>query len=88
MDGVDADFNVGYGCVGGEGRGWRVHAGFIAGCCVAGEGGGGVAGSCWLQCRLWLCRRGGKGVAGSWLVHCRLRLSREGEDGVFLLDSL
>ena len=31
----------------GEGAGWRVHAGFTAGCrCVGGEGGGGVAGSC------------------------------------------
>ena len=40
--------------MGGEGAGWWVHAGFTAGCrCVGGEGGGGVAGSCWLQCRLW-----------------------------------
>ena len=58
---VDADFNVGYGWVGGEGRGWRVQVGFIAGCRLGGEGGGGVAGSCWLQCRLWLCRKSGMG---------------------------
>ena len=39
---VDADFNVGYGWVGGEGRGWRVHAGFTTGCRLGGEGVGGV----------------------------------------------
>ena len=40
---VDTDFNVGYGFVGGEGAGWRVHAGFITRCrCVRrGRGRGG-----------------------------------------------
>ena len=39
---VDTDFNVGYGFIGGEGAGWRVHAGFITRCrCVGGEGGEG-----------------------------------------------
>ena len=99
---VDADFNVGYGWVGGEGRGWRVHAGFIAGCRVGGEGG--VAGSCWLQCRLWMYRRSGM---GGWRVHAGFTVGRgsvgeEGggrgggfllaslktEDGGFLLDTL
>ena len=31
-------------------------------------GGGGVAGLCWSQCRLRLCR-----AAGSCWIHCRLR---------------
>ena len=42
-----------------------------------------MAGSCWLHCRLRLCR-----TAGSCWLHCRLGLKREGEDGGFLLASL
>ena len=42
-----------------------------------------TVGSCWLHCRLRLCR-----TVGSCWVHCMLRLSREGEDGGFILASL
>ena len=59
---------------------------------------GGMAGSCWLHCRLRLCRMAGSSwfhsrlrlcrTAGSCWIHCRLRLSGEGEDGRFLLASL
>ena len=41
-----------------------------------------MAGSCWFQSRLRLCR-----TAGSCWLHGRLRLSRDGEDGGFLLVS-
>ena len=65
----------------GEGAVWQVHAGFTAGClCVGEEGGGGVAGSCWLQCRLWLCRRSGM---GGWRLYTSFTVSRDsvGEEG-------
>ena len=41
---IHSGFNVGYGCVGGEGRGWRVHAGFTVGRGSVGEEGGGRGG--------------------------------------------
>ena len=45
--------------------GWRVHTCFTVGRGPVGEeAGGGVAGSCWLHCRLRLCRRGGGGRWG------------------------
>ena len=43
-------------------------------------GGTGMAGMCWLHCRLSLCK--GEGVAISCWVHCRLRIFREGEGSV------
>ena len=50
----------------------------------------GMAGYCWLYCRLRLCRRRGRGMASSCWLHCRLRMCRgrgRGCDG-FMLASL
>ena len=44
---------------------------------------GGMAGSCWLQCRPRFCRRRERGEGGRFLL-----ASLKAEDGGFLLDSL
>ena len=62
---------------------WRVHVGFIADCRLGGEGGGGVAGSCWLHCRPRFCRKRGRGRGGGFLL-----ASLKTKDGGFLLASL
>ena len=50
--------------MGGEGAGWRVHAGFTAGC--RGVGGEGEGWQVYAAFRLWLFRRSGM---GGWRVH-------------------